>query len=334
MKSERRHELEANELATSLTKINEAVQPRARAIVAAVVALVAILLVYQYTRSTSARQRSQGWDEYAQAVDSGDTFALDTLGDEFQGGPVGNWSRLTLGDYHLAAGIRASFRDRAEANTEVKKAIDNYIAVRGNADDELVQQLAFFGLGRSYETLSKLDDAKTNYETIVERWPDAALAQAAQSRLDDIALKRTQSFYDWFAKQTPKAEFISDGPGTPGSRPEFDLNAIPPFDPSTELDLNLQNGSFDQALGGETTESAQLESDLSTGSADASADAAPSEANAEDTGTEDSDDTSVKGEKANDNGANDTGAEQPASDTSDTSPDSDSSAESDGPALN
>jgi hypothetical protein len=238
MKTERRHELEANELAIRLGKITEAIQPRARAVVAGIVAIVAIVLIIQYSGSTSSTRQTEGWDRYAAATSSGDTFELDSLGEEFKRAPVGSWARLVLADQYLSTGVRETFRDRAQANSDIDRAITNYEAVRENASHDLLKQRAHFGLGRAHESLSKLDKAQQNYKAIVDGWPDSALAVAAQSRLDDLALRRTRAFYDWFALQSPQAQFLSDGAGTPGARPDFDLDTILSPSGDVELDLN------------------------------------------------------------------------------------------------
>jgi hypothetical protein len=252
MKTERRHELEANELAIRLGKITEAIQPRARAVMAVIVAIVAIVLIIQYTGSSSTTRQTEGWNRYATAIASGDIFELDTLGDDFKKAPVGNWARLILADQHLMTGVRETFRDRAQANTELNKAITNYESVRAEARHELLKQRAHFGLGRSHEALSKLAEAERNYQAVVDGWPNSAMAVAAQSRLDDLALARTREFYDWFAQQTPQADFLRDQPGTPGARPEFDLDALLSPSGDVELDLNAPVTDDEDSAGSDT----------------------------------------------------------------------------------
>jgi hypothetical protein len=290
MKTERRHELEANELAIRLGKITEAIQPRARTVVAGIVVIAAIALIIQYSGSTSSTRQTEGWDRYAAAASSGDTFELDSLGEEFKLAPVGSWARLVLADQYLSTGVRETFRDRAKANSDIDRAIENYEVVRENASDDLIKQRAHFGLGRAHESLSKLGEAEQDYKAIVDGWPESALAVAAQSRLDDLALRRTREFYDWFAAQTPQAEFLSDEPGTPGARPDFDLDTI--LSPSGDVDLNLNAPVTDDKNPAEidiTIPRLIDDSETEDGSPPA-APAAPDDASEEDAATESTND--------------------------------------------
>ena len=76
MKSERRHELQHNELADWLAKSAEAIKPYQNMIFAAVVVVLVGVVGYTVWSRMSAAQTTQAWDELSTAIESGNVAKL------------------------------------------------------------------------------------------------------------------------------------------------------------------------------------------------------------------------------------------------------------------
>lgn len=219
MKTERRHELQKNQLADVLGSTVERVRPFTNILIGAVVAIAVVAVAAWYLNRQSEAAQAQGWDQLYQA---GTPEELESLAIQFADTPAGTWARIRLADRQLAQGIEALFNDRAEANSELRNAKDNYNLVLSNRGaSELALQRASQGLARSSESLNELPQAREMYQSIVNRWPESAYAQEARRRLTDLDLRSTQSFYDWFSQQnpTPPADDEPSVFGTEGNNP-------------------------------------------------------------------------------------------------------------------
>lgn len=225
MKTERRHELETNDLADWLGQSIERTRPYFTAITAGVVAVVVIVGAVAVLRYRSQVRQSEGWDRYQGAMLSGDSAALEGVANEFSGTPVGVWARLQIADAHLINGTSALFTDREQARSELLKAVDAFKAARDETRTPLLAQRAWFGLARAHESLDELDRAREAYQAIIDRWPESALAEASKSRLDDLNRDSTKRFYDWFAQQSP-SPITTGGPGD-ADGPLFDPRGLP-----------------------------------------------------------------------------------------------------------
>ncbi len=242
MKTERRHELATNVLADWLGEKIKALKPYSAAVSASVLAVTvvafALVLWYQKREATA----NHAWEEYFSALEQPDpnkTFErLEEVADNYQAdSPAGQWSRLSLADTQLAKGVDDLFKDRAAARKALEEAIDLYRAVLKKAPGEsLLAERAIFGLAEAYESKDELDSARDQYRALLANWPDGAFSSLAKSRLADLDRKSTKDFYDWFAKQSPETK-LPKGPGTPGIKPDFDLNKLPehPFQSGVTL---------------------------------------------------------------------------------------------------
>lgn len=201
MKTERRHELQKNQLADVLGSTVERVRPFTNILIGGVVAIAVVAVAAWYLNRQSEAAQAQGWDQLYQA---GTREELESLSIQYADTPAGTWARIRLADRQLAQGIDALFNDRAEANSELRNAKDNYnLVLSDRGVSELALQRASQGLARSSESLNELPQAREMYQSIVNRWPESAFAQEARRRLTDLDRRSTQSFYDWFAQQNP-----------------------------------------------------------------------------------------------------------------------------------
>jgi predicted negative regulator of RcsB-dependent stress response len=238
MKSERRHELQHNDLADWLAKSAEAIKPYQNMILAAtVVALVAILGYTVWSHQVAA-QSTQAWNELSTAMESGDEAKIVRVTEDYPNTNVGQMAALVLADSHLRAGCDGLFVNKAIAQQELSKAIELYMSVcRRSRMPSLVEQ-ATFGLARAKEAKGDLEAAGKLYAEVAEKWPKGAYAAAASRRAEDLKRPATRSLYDQFAFFDPKPAFS----GKPGERPNFDLDSLPKDGPPVSIsDLKLDD---------------------------------------------------------------------------------------------
>lgn len=235
MKSERRHELQQNELADWIGKSYESARPYGNLILAlvALVLLVAAAWIW-WSRQASAGQ-AETWNKLYQAQLNGNPAEMMEVAENHPNTDVGHWAAVIAGDIYLANGCEQLFTNKATAAQELRKAVDSYLAVLNESQIPMLRERATFGLARAYEALSgtrqsqgELDKAIENYRAVVEKWPNGAYTEIAKQRLADLERPATKQFYDKFAQYDPKPAF-TDQPGTPGEKLPFSTDALPDF---------------------------------------------------------------------------------------------------------
>ncbi len=221
MKTERRHELETNVLASSLAQGAERVKPYGRGVLAAIIAALFIGLAWWYISVQNASQSAVAWDEYMQAVSTGtrDEQLLEDIAQQNAGSTVASMARLTLADWKLDAGTNRLLTDRTAASEQLREASETFRALQ-SVNDPAIQQRAGYGLARSYEAMGDLEKARAAYSELAEKFPNGPFAAAAKERVTKLDEHGTKAFYDWLAKYEPPAPLTGE-PGTPGARPDF-----------------------------------------------------------------------------------------------------------------
>ena len=235
MKSERRHELQHNELAEWLAKSVASIRPYQNMILTAVVVFLVAALGYTLWSHEVASRSSQAWDEFNTALGSRDTAKIAKIIEQYPNTAVGNIAAIMAADGHLSEGCDRLFVNKAIATQELTKAGELYRAVREQATLPWLLERATYGLGRAEEAKGNLEPAKALYEEIAEKWPNGTFATAASQRLQDLKRPATKRFYDDFAHFDPKPAFS----GKTGEPPAFDLNSLPNEGPSSVSDLKL-----------------------------------------------------------------------------------------------
>jgi hypothetical protein len=224
MKTERRHELQTNELANSLAHFIEAVKPYSRALAAGALALVVLLFAWTYLANQNSHRAEQGWTEYFDALAKRNPAEdLEDIATRYAGTPVAEWARLVLADFQASDGTSRLFIQKTDAREELRKAAERYRAVILESRETTVLEHATFGLARAHEALGtpeSLEDARKEYRSIGEKWPGSAYVAAAESRAKDLDEAQTKNFYDWLAKYEPPKQ-VMPGPGQPGVKPDF-----------------------------------------------------------------------------------------------------------------
>jgi tetratricopeptide (TPR) repeat protein len=259
MKSERRHELQTNELADWLAKKIEVIKPYQNLILGAVLLVVVAIVVFVWWTGKSAEATAEGWDGFYATLARLRTNSPDFEGvisdlneiiKQYPDASLGRWAALIAGDLRLASGSSQLFVDtfelarehpdpddqlarwaaiRAGANEELREAVDYYLAVQKDSSEPMFRERATFGLARAREAQGELDKAIQTYQELIDKWPEGTYAEEGRHRLEDLKRPSTRQLYDRLAKFEPRKSTsgFSDEPGTPGKRLEFDPEVLP-----------------------------------------------------------------------------------------------------------
>jgi len=252
VKSERRHELERNELAEWIAGAYKRFRPYEKIVLgAAIIALVAGL-VYTVSVRHSAGRAAEGWNEFYEAYALGASGAnFEDIIEKYPDSELGHWAAVVAADAYLGSGCNQLFVNKADAYRDLRLAVEHYMSVLEKSQQPMIRERATYGLARALEALARdrkdLDRAAEEYQRVFENWPEGAYAEAARRRYEDLGRESTAEVYRRFAKYEPKPAF-QDGPGTPGERPPFDLDSIPDdapeVEPSVDLDLDAPSAAF------------------------------------------------------------------------------------------
>ena len=240
MKSERRHELEQNELADWLADVINTIKQYRNAILAVLILAIAAGGGYAWWTRQSAAAAADGWDQFYSAFAQGNLADFDQIAEQYPGTHLGHWAAAIAGDLHLNIGCNLLFVNKANANQELRHAVDHYTTVRKQSRRGMLLERATYGLARALESQGDLEQAIQRYEDTARTWPNGTYAAAAGRRADKLKLQTTKQWYDRFAKFDPKPAY-TDEPGTPGEHPAFDLDSLPEdgpiFQPGMMMDL-------------------------------------------------------------------------------------------------
>lgn len=232
MNNERRHELQQNDLAIYLDKINKAIEPYSR-IIAVLVGVVLIGAIGMgFYKSEKSGQRSAATLSLMQASASQDPENLLSVSQAYAGTTAAEWAKLYQGEQYLNQGIQSLYQDR-----------DNAVGLLGDAQavfqtavsstDQVLRSRAHFGNARAAESLGNLDEAIEAYNEVIAVNESDAMVKKAEARIKALSSPKTQAFLTWFADQ----DFSPADPSLPPSLPGADsIPAMP--------DLNLPELNF------------------------------------------------------------------------------------------
>jgi hypothetical protein len=214
MKSERRHELQHNELAEWLFKAGQGIKPYQNLITAAMVVVLVAVVAYMIWSRTAASRAATAWTELIQNMERDNLDGLASLAESSAGTNVGNAAALVTADIRLDQACRQRFVNKTLAVRELKEAAKSYAAVLNESRMPSMRERATFGLARAEEAQgdqSGLDGAKKHYAEVVANWPKGTYAAAAKQRLDDFTRRETRMMFDSLASYDPGQSF-SDQP--------------------------------------------------------------------------------------------------------------------------
>ena len=215
MQSDRRHELESNDLAESVTAVTERIRPYIGTIGLGVVALALAAAAWSLVESRRRTASEESWDACVAAMNSGQAAALADTAARYRGTPAAQWAGLVLADGALSEGTQLLFTDRPRGEERLRTAVSAFRELLDSAPPRLVAERATFGLAKARESLGSLEEARRGYEAVMKDYPGSAVERFAEARISALDREATRQWYDWFAQQKP-APPTSDG-ATPSS---------------------------------------------------------------------------------------------------------------------
>ncbi|MCO6456361.1 MAG: hypothetical protein J5I93_13765, partial [Pirellulaceae bacterium] len=230
MKTERRHELQTNQLADWLGRNLEGIQPYFKSIVAVGLLLLAALFGYLIITSSQTSRLGNSWAAFLAAFGQRDAKQLDRVAESNQGTVAGLWARQSLADIKLASGSSQMYQDRDAAAEDLEAAAKAYRAViEQAAQDAMLRQRALLGLAQASECLSiltrnesnnqkYLDEARQSYKQLAQDAAKTAIGQVAAKRLallENLSQSSTdqENWYLWLANQELPSPPLGGDPG-------------------------------------------------------------------------------------------------------------------------
>lgn len=266
--NDRRHELEKNELAIRLDRINQTIEPYSRLIAIVVGLLIVAAVGYLFYSTKQSEQRSDATLGLLQASAAGDAEALGQVSETYPETLAGSWARVYQGNEFLGQGIDALYNDRENAVQLLSDAKNSFSNALASQTDPLLKSRAHFGLARVAESMGELDEAIKHYEETIAVGESEAMIEKAQERIASLASPTTQQFLTWFADQ----DFSPAEPSLPPALPDSDML---PDGPDLELEpLELEDSI--NIPGGENSDVMENESGMDLPADAETSDAEPS----------------------------------------------------------
>lgn len=205
MKSERRHELQENDLADSVEQLSERLRPYVTPILSVAIGALILVLVGLFVSSRWEANRSESWDTCLAALVTGDPEGFREVILRYPGTPAAQWAELILADRNLSEATDLLFAKMDPANDVARErlevAVAAYADVLSQRPTDMVAERATMGLAKARESLGELDQARRGYEAVANEYPSSPMANLATEHADDLAQDKTKAFYNWFAEQ-------------------------------------------------------------------------------------------------------------------------------------
>lgn len=238
MKTERRHELQKNDLADIVGGEIDYVKPYLKTIVGVVIAALAIGFTIAFLSNQQAAKNATAWGDFYKVVAMPSAEDFEQFGKDHTNTQAGAWALLSAADLKLRAGAFRMFDDRKTAEedlTEAKKLFET--AMKEGASQPMIRRRAQLGLGETNETLNDPEAAEKIYAAIVKEDANDPFGKAAAERLANLKRLNDQQWYAWFA------EFKPAPPVDPRTGSPLDINNLPGRDNlrTPGSDLNLPN---------------------------------------------------------------------------------------------
>lgn len=225
MKAERRHELQHNDLAAWLAKKFIAVRPYVITVVAAIVAVVVVWMGYSWYAQGSAAAKAETWNQYYASLNeaaAGDDAKLRDFIRVHAEEPAGLVARQRFAMMKMSIAAARQLSSRDASREAYQEAIDEFAQVRQATNDDTLKRFVSYQIALARESRYDLDEATTEYKSIVEKWPGSMEAERAEFRLADLKNPETKDLYEWHRTVNPSA--------TPPVAPQA------PVEPDTNLD--------------------------------------------------------------------------------------------------
>ena len=171
------------------------------------------------------------WQELNNAITQADLTrdpsSLKEMAANFDGEAAGNWAWLMAADDEFNRGVTMLPNDRVGGFKLVSRAaesVQKVIDAAATSKTPEVQQRSLFMMGQIKETLGEFDEAKKQYQTLLEAAPETPFAEHAKRGVSRCSNPEIAAFYKKFREFEEVAD-VAPGPLVPEA-PQVDLNPI------------------------------------------------------------------------------------------------------------
>ena len=240
-KTERRHELQQNELAAYLEKVNKQIEPYSKPILGVVLVVMAVGIGWSFYSSEQEADSSFATLELIKATSAQmiDPEDLDTVNSEFPETSAGKLAKLYQGLALVNEGNDLIYEDTESATETLKEGIEVLTSVAEGNNDPLIKSRAYLGIALAQTTLGDTKTAVAAYVKVGEADESEAMVEYAANRIATLTSTATKEFSDWF-KDT-SFEVVTPANPDPSLPPANGLPSIDSFlpdlgTPSTDSD--------------------------------------------------------------------------------------------------
>ena len=257
MNSERRHELQENELAAYVGLVNKTIEPYLKLIAVAVGVLALAVVGYAIWRSKTVGDRSDATLQLILATGGNDPEVYATVAQQYPSAAAGAWSRLYQGDQYLNQALNAVYEDQLEAADMFEQAASAYRQALAEGEHRVLRSRANLGLARVAESRGQIEEAIAAYEAVIATGESEQIVEHARTRIDLLSKPSTKKFLSWFSEQ----DFSPADPSLPPALPSGSM--LPEM---SDLDLpELDLSEDEEATAEDADTSAPMNDDAESG---------------------------------------------------------------------
>lgn len=194
MKSQERHELETNALAKLLADWTQKIGPYSSHIVFGLVAIVAVLAIWQLSKSAWSNKSTEGWDQVtATLVERNPDFdKLKVTGEEYSSKLEGQLAKLVVADNELYTASYDFLANKEQAMKAIGTAEKIYSDLAKEGNDSLIVERARLGEARVLELKGKVAEAIKVYESL-----EGPYAAMGKDRAEYLAKIPAEEYSTW-----------------------------------------------------------------------------------------------------------------------------------------
>ena len=247
MSSERRHQLEHNELAVWLFKVNKSIEPYSKQIAILVSLSIVALLAWSFLSSEEVAKRSDATLQLIQASGSGDAVMLGQVAESYQGTASGSWAKLYEGQALVSQGIQTIFTDRTGAEELLQQAEDVLLSAVNSSTETLLVSRGHYGIAQAREALGEVEKAIESYNQVIQVNESEAMVKRAEARIEALERPESQAFLAWFSEQDFSPPDPSLPPTLPGGNtlPEMPEIGLPTLDLGVDGETTTPEGGLE-----------------------------------------------------------------------------------------
>jgi hypothetical protein len=235
MKSERRHELQHNDLAEWIVTGYERILPYRNGILGVILLLAVLLVGISFWRSHAAAQSAEAWASLgvpALQLDFGNEQMLGVMQktvQTYKGTAPAEWAQAFTGDTNLMLGANQLLTDKKVGTTYVAAALEAYNNEALQSLTSPAREQALFGKARAMESLiqnsDQLRDTISAYEELNRSYPQGMYKAIADQQIERLQKGDALRFYQALAKYSPKPKIEA---------PRSELEKLKPLGPLPE----------------------------------------------------------------------------------------------------